>query len=257
MAVGRKRVVPALRRLLEHTTDDLWLLMENSAGAGGTIGRSTEELARPLRRARPPPAARRLPRLLPLVGLGRRRDRPHGARRGPRGRRRPLRARPGALPARQRRAGRARLEPRPARLDRRGDARRAGSRTFLAHPAFQELPAILETPGPDGHGPDAAEVAACGAAPKGLRASRARPSGAPTSEPARLSEAVTSRLARRARPSSRAAQSGRDPREDAEARALDRELEELRVPAARSRRCAARSTTRPPPGTSAAAPGAS
>ena len=35
----------------------------------------------------------------------------------------------------------------------------AGLRTFLAHPAFQELPAILETPGPDGHGPDAAEVA--------------------------------------------------------------------------------------------------
>ena len=35
-----------------------------------------------------------------------------------------------------------------------------GSRldVFLAHPAFQELPAILETPGPDGHGPDAEEV---------------------------------------------------------------------------------------------------
>jgi deoxyribonuclease-4 len=29
---------------------------------------------------------------------------------------------------------------------------------FLAHPAFQALPAILETPGPEGHGPDAAEV---------------------------------------------------------------------------------------------------
>ena len=33
-----------------------------------------------------------------------------------------------------------------------------GLGTFLAHPAFQELPAILETPGPDGHGPDAAEL---------------------------------------------------------------------------------------------------
>jgi hypothetical protein len=29
---------------------------------------------------------------------------------------------------------------------------------FLAHPAFQDLPAILETPGPEGHGPDAEEV---------------------------------------------------------------------------------------------------
>ncbi len=42
---GLERVVPALRELLELTTDDLWLLMENSAGAGGTIGRSTDELA--------------------------------------------------------------------------------------------------------------------------------------------------------------------------------------------------------------------
>ena len=33
-----------------------------------------------------------------------------------------------------------------------------GLHTFLAHPAFQELPAILETPGPDGHGPDALEL---------------------------------------------------------------------------------------------------
>jgi deoxyribonuclease IV len=34
-----------LRRLLELTTDDLWLCMENCAGAGGTIGRSVDELA--------------------------------------------------------------------------------------------------------------------------------------------------------------------------------------------------------------------
>jgi deoxyribonuclease-4 len=36
----------------------------------------------------------------------------------------------------------------------------AGLATFLAHPGFQGLPAILETPGPEGHGPDAAEVQA-------------------------------------------------------------------------------------------------
>jgi deoxyribonuclease-4 len=29
---------------------------------------------------------------------------------------------------------------------------------FLAHPAFQDLPAVLEVPGKDGHGPDADEV---------------------------------------------------------------------------------------------------
>ena len=37
-------VEPALRELLELTSDDLWLCMENAAGAGGTIGRSIAEL---------------------------------------------------------------------------------------------------------------------------------------------------------------------------------------------------------------------
>jgi deoxyribonuclease-4 len=38
-------VVPALQQLLELTTDDLWLCLENTAGAGGTIGRDVSELA--------------------------------------------------------------------------------------------------------------------------------------------------------------------------------------------------------------------
>ena len=38
-------VVPALRELLELTTDELWLCMENAAGTGGTIGRTVAELA--------------------------------------------------------------------------------------------------------------------------------------------------------------------------------------------------------------------
>lgn len=38
-------VEPALRELLDLTTDELWLCMENAAGAGGTIGRSIVELA--------------------------------------------------------------------------------------------------------------------------------------------------------------------------------------------------------------------
>jgi deoxyribonuclease-4 len=40
-----KVVKPLLRELLELTTDRLWLCMENTAGAGGTIGRSVTELA--------------------------------------------------------------------------------------------------------------------------------------------------------------------------------------------------------------------
>jgi deoxyribonuclease IV len=43
---GLERVVDALARILGRTNERTWLLMENSAGAGGTIGRSLEELAR-------------------------------------------------------------------------------------------------------------------------------------------------------------------------------------------------------------------
>jgi deoxyribonuclease IV len=42
---GLERVLPAMEQVLELCTDETWLLMENSAGAGGTIGRSIEELA--------------------------------------------------------------------------------------------------------------------------------------------------------------------------------------------------------------------
>ena len=42
---GLERVVPALEQVLELCSEETWLLMENSAGAGGTIGRSIEELA--------------------------------------------------------------------------------------------------------------------------------------------------------------------------------------------------------------------
>src|ERR687886_533921 len=42
---GLERAVPALREALKRCTDTTWLLIENSAGAGGTIGRSIDELA--------------------------------------------------------------------------------------------------------------------------------------------------------------------------------------------------------------------
>jgi deoxyribonuclease IV len=40
-----RAVKPALRKLLDLTSDQLWLCMENTAGAGGTIGRDVAELA--------------------------------------------------------------------------------------------------------------------------------------------------------------------------------------------------------------------
>jgi deoxyribonuclease-4 len=42
---GLEKVLPALEQVLELCDDTTWLLMENSAGAGGTIGRSVDELA--------------------------------------------------------------------------------------------------------------------------------------------------------------------------------------------------------------------
>jgi len=44
-AAGLERVLPAMEQVLELCSGETWLLMENSAGAGGTIGRSIEELA--------------------------------------------------------------------------------------------------------------------------------------------------------------------------------------------------------------------
>ena len=42
---GLERAAPAIEQVLEHCSDKTWLLIENSAGTGGTIGRSLEELA--------------------------------------------------------------------------------------------------------------------------------------------------------------------------------------------------------------------
>src|SRR5690242_15004317 len=45
LVAGLTRVVAALEPILERCAGDTWLLMENSAGAGDTIGRSLDELA--------------------------------------------------------------------------------------------------------------------------------------------------------------------------------------------------------------------
>lgn len=154
---GLERVVPALRELLELTGDDLWLLMENSAGAGGTIGRSIDELAA-IR-----DALGRHPRLGVCL------DSCHWYVSGvdvtdPA----VLDAAVADLDARigleQLRClhvndTKAELGSNRDRHDSIGlglMGEKLG--VFLAHPAFQRLPAILETPGPDGHGPDAAEL---------------------------------------------------------------------------------------------------
>jgi deoxyribonuclease-4 len=122
---GLERVLPAMEQVLELCSDETWLLMENSAGAGGTIGRSVDELATIYERLDRHPRlgicldschlyvsgvdvtdATQLDALLDeldgAVGLDRLR--------------------------RERLGGTARLEPRPARQHRRGPPRRAARR---------------------------------------------------------------------------------------------------------------------------------
>ncbi len=155
---GLERVVPALRELLELTTDDLWLLMENSAGAGGTIGRSTAELA----------AIHAALDHHPRLGLCL--DSCHWYVSGVDVT--DQAALDAAVTGIDDQIGLDRLRclhvnDTKAELGSNRDRHDSigfglmgeGLRTFLTHPAFQDLPAILETPGPDGHGPDAAELA--------------------------------------------------------------------------------------------------
>jgi deoxyribonuclease-4 len=154
---GLERVVPGLAQVLDRANDTTWLLLENSAGAGGTIGRSLEELATIVDRL---DGHRRLGLCLDtchlyvsgwdvtdrkvLDRLLREVDRAVGLDR--------LRA----LHANDSKA------PLGSNRDRHENV---GSGllgeelgVFLGHPKLQRLPTVLETPGPDGHGPDAAEM---------------------------------------------------------------------------------------------------
>ena len=143
--------------MLERSNERTWLLMENSAGAGGTIGRSLVELAVIFdalgRHERlgicldschlyvsgidvTDPAA--LDRLLEEV------DERIGLERL-----RLLHANDAKAP----------LGSNRDRHDNIGDGLMGeGLGVFLAHPKLQDLPAVLEVPGADGHGPNADEV---------------------------------------------------------------------------------------------------
>jgi deoxyribonuclease IV len=154
---GLKRAVPALRKVLERCSDSTWLLLEDTAGAGGTIGRSVDELAQLLdaldRHERlgicldschlwlsgvdvtdPDVVDATVAEVDDRIGLDRLR----------------------ALHVNDTNA------PLGSNRDRHVPIGKgvlgSGVGAFLAHPALQGLPAVLETPGPDGHGPDAAEL---------------------------------------------------------------------------------------------------
>ena len=154
---GLAKVVPALRQVVELCSETTWLLIENSAGAGGTIGRSLEELAALVG------ALDRHPRLgvcldtchLYVSGVDvtdravldstlAELDRSVGL-----DRLRALHVNDAAAPLGSNR-------DRHANVLEGELGEELG--VFLGHPSLQGLPAVMETPGPDRHGPDRAEM---------------------------------------------------------------------------------------------------
>ena len=159
MDAGLERVVEAMKKVLDRCSDTTWLLMENSAGAGGTIGRSIEELALVFERL---DGHRRLGVCLDSCHLyvsGC--DVTDEA------------ALDAALEELDREIGLDRLRalhvndskaPLGSNLDRHDNVGEGlmGEQlgVFLGHAKLQGLPAVLEVPGTDGHGPDAGQVTA-------------------------------------------------------------------------------------------------
>jgi deoxyribonuclease IV len=154
---GLERVVPALQQVLERCSERTWLLMENSAGAGGTIGRSVDELAVLF------DALDRHERLgicldschLYVSGVDVTDTEAWDAC---------LREVDGRIGLDRLRAlhandAKAPLGSNRDRHDNIGEGLMGeGMGVFLAHQKVQDLPVVLEVPGTDGHGPNAEEV---------------------------------------------------------------------------------------------------
>jgi deoxyribonuclease-4 len=154
---GLERVVPALEEVLGRCTEVTWLLLENSAGAGGTLGRSVDELAVLYERLGRHP---RLGLCLDSCHLW-----VSGVDVTDRGALDALVAdvdgrigleRLRCLHVNDAQAGLGSNRDRHANV---GEGELGeGLGAFLAHPRFQGLPMLLEGPGPDGRGPDANEI---------------------------------------------------------------------------------------------------
>jgi deoxyribonuclease-4 len=154
---GLKRVVPALNVALDRCSETTWLCMENSAGTGGTMGRSLEELAalydamdnherlgvcldscHLFASGYDVTDRGELDRVLKQL------DRDIGL-----DRLRCLHVNDSKTP----------LGSNRDRHDNVGDGLIGeGLTVFLGHPKLQGLPALLEVPGTDGHGPDAEQM---------------------------------------------------------------------------------------------------
>jgi deoxyribonuclease-4 len=154
---GLGRTCRALAQVLERCVGDTWLLMENSAGAGGTIGRSLEELHVLLDRLDGHPRLGLCLDSCHLYVSGYDVTDPAkvdelvaelDARMGI-DRLRALHVNDAAAPFGSNRDRHANVLE-----GEMGE----GLGAFLAHPAFQHLSAYMEVPGKDKQGPDAEEI---------------------------------------------------------------------------------------------------
>jgi deoxyribonuclease-4 len=157
MDAGIDRVTEAMSKVLDRCSETIWLLMEDTAGAGDTIGRSIDELALVFDRLDAHPRLglcldschlyasgydvtdrAALDALLDEVDASIGLDR--------------LRA----LHVNDSAAELGSNRDRHANIGKGllGD----GLGVFVGHPRLQALPAVLEVPGKDGRGPDANEV---------------------------------------------------------------------------------------------------
>jgi deoxyribonuclease-4 len=157
MDVGLERVSEAMKKVLDRCSDTTWLLMENTAGSGATIGRSIGELAVLFDRLDGHPRLgvcldschlyasgcdvtdeaaldAVLDELDGKIGLDRLRA---------------LHVNDSKVP----------LGSNVDRHDNVGEGLMGNQLgVFLGHPKLQGLPAVLEVPGADGHGPDASQI---------------------------------------------------------------------------------------------------
>ncbi|MEP6910391.1 MAG: deoxyribonuclease IV [Actinomycetota bacterium] len=157
MDEGLDRVCAGLKKVLERCSDTTWLLMENTAGAGDTIGRSVDELALLFDRLDGHPRlglcldschlyasgydvtdeaalSILLDEVDGAIGLDRLR----------------------ALHVNDSKVPLASNVDRHENIGQGLMGEQLG--VFLGHPRLQGLPAVLEVAGPDGHGPDTDEV---------------------------------------------------------------------------------------------------
>jgi deoxyribonuclease IV len=157
LEAGLERVVAAMEKVLDRCSETTWLLMENSAGTGATIGRSIDELALIYDRLDGHPRLGVCLDSCHLYASGYDVTDPA--------------ALDAVLDDVDAKIGLDRLRA----LHVNDSAARLGSNrdrhanigdglmgeelgVFLGNPRLQGLPALLEVPGKDGHGPDADEV---------------------------------------------------------------------------------------------------